>query len=94
VQLAPANAQHRTTLAIALDSVGRAEEAFKTLDSAAAEGVADADDLLRTAIQIGLKLRLYKQTLKHAEALAVLQPGNPQLEALVRQLRSIVKTGK
>jgi len=91
VQLAPANAQYRTTLAIALDSAGRAEEAFKTLDSAAAEGVADAD-LLGTAIQIGLKLRLYKQTLKHTEALAVLQPGNPQIGALVQQLRSIVST--
>ena len=93
VRLAPANAQYRTTLAIALDSVGRTDDAFASLDEAVAGGVADAD-LLSAAIEIGLKLRRYQETLKHAEALARLRPNDPQILELVRQLRGTAQTGK
>ena len=58
VRLAPANAQYRTTLAIALDSVGRTDDAFDLLGEALANGSADAN-LLGTAVQYGLKLRRY-----------------------------------
>ncbi|SIT55522.1 Tetratricopeptide TPR_2 repeat protein [Mesorhizobium prunaredense] len=92
VRLAPANAQYRTTLAIALDSAGRPDDAFASLDEAVAGGVADAD-LLSAAIQIGLKLRRYQETLKHAEALALLRPDDPQIAELVRQLRDTAQTG-
>nr|WP_274629022.1 multiheme c-type cytochrome [Mesorhizobium shangrilense] len=87
VRLAPANAQYRTTLALALDSVGRSEDAFETLDQAVASGVADSD-LLGAAIQLGLKLHRYRDTLKHAEALALLRPNDPELARLVSQLRT------
>ena len=93
VRFAPANAQYRTTLAIALDSVGRTDDAFASLDEAVAGGVADAD-LLSAAIEIGLKLRRYQETLKHAEALARLRPNDPQILELVRQLRGTAQTGK
>jgi predicted CXXCH cytochrome family protein len=92
VRLAPANAQYRTTLAIALDSAGRPDDAFASLDEAVAAGVANAD-MLGVAIQIGLKLRRYHETLKHAEALALLRPNDPQIAELVRQLRDTVQTG-
>lgn len=92
VRLAPANARYRTTLAIALDSAGRPDDAFASLDEAVAGGVADAD-LLSAAIQIGLKLRRYQETLKHAEALALLRPNDPQIAELVRQLRDPAQTG-
>lgn len=86
VRLAPGNSTYRSTLAVALDSVGRTDDAFSMLDSAIAGGM-DDPNLLGTAIQYGLKLRRYPETLKHAEALARLQPGNLQLEALINQLR-------
>lgn len=87
VRLAPANVQHRTTLAEALDSVGRTSDAFEVLGEALSNGSADAN-LLGVAIQFGLKLRRYPETLKIAEALARRQPGNRQLSDLIIQLRA------
>ncbi len=92
MRLAPANAQYRTTLAIALDSVGRTEAAFEMLDEALPGSVAEADTL-GAAIQLGLKLRRYRETLKHAEALALLRPNDSQNAELVRQLRATIQTG-
>ena len=86
VRLAPANARYRTTLAVALDTVGRTDEAFNLLGQALTDGSADAS-LLATAIQFGLKLRRYPETLRLAEALARLQPDNAQLSELIGQLR-------
>ena len=91
IRLAPGNFGYRTTLAIALDSVGRTEDAFVMLDQAVKGGASDVN-LLGTAIQFGLKLRRYPETLKHAEALARLQPNDPQIAELVRQLRAAVQT--
>jgi len=88
VRLEPGNSTYRTTLAVALDSVGRTDDAFSMLDSAIAAGMGDPN-LLGTAIQYGLKLRRYRETLKHAEALERMQPGNAQLEELVKQLRVV-----
>jgi tetratricopeptide (TPR) repeat protein len=86
VRLAPANAQYRTTLGIALDSTGRTDDAFKVLGQALANSSADAN-LLGTAIQYGLKLQRYPETLGLAEELARLQPDNRELAALIAQLR-------
>ena len=90
VRLAPENSRYRTTFAIALDSVGRTEDAFATLGETTADGQTDAN-LLSTAIQLGLKLRRLPETLKYAEALAHLQPNEPQTMELVRQLRAVVE---
>lgn len=86
VRFAPVNAQYRTTLAVALDSVGRTDDAFEMLGDAVANGSADAN-LLGTAIQYGLKLRRYPETLRLAEELARQQPDNAQLAGLIAQLR-------
>jgi tetratricopeptide (TPR) repeat protein len=86
VRLAPTNPQYRTTLAIALDSIGRTDDAFNLLGEALANGSADAN-LLGAALQHGLKLRRYPETLKLAEELARLQPGNRHLADLIVQLR-------
>jgi len=91
VSLDPGNSRYRTTLAIALDSVGRTEDAFAMLDQAVAGGETDAN-MLGITIQFGLKLRRFPETLKHAEVLARLQPNDPQLAELVRQLRAAVET--
>jgi predicted CXXCH cytochrome family protein len=89
VSLDPRNSRYRTTLAIALDSVGRTTDAFAMLDQPISGSGTDANQL-GTAIQFGLKLRRYPETLRHAEALARLQPDDPQIADLVRQLRTIV----
>ncbi len=93
VRLDPGNSRYRTTAAIALDSVGQTEDAFALLDPALSGDATDAN-LLGTAIQIGLKLRRYAQTLRFAEALARLQPNNPNAAELVRQLRAVERDGK
>ncbi|UVC14448.1 tetratricopeptide repeat protein [Mesorhizobium onobrychidis] len=87
VRLAPANVQYRTTLAIALDSVGRTGDAFQMLGESVTNGSADPN-LLGTAIQFGLKLRRYPETLRLAEELARQQPDNAQLADLIVQLRA------
>ncbi|MEK1852062.1 MAG: tetratricopeptide repeat protein [Phyllobacterium sp.] len=91
VRLDPDNSRYRTTLAIALDSIGRTADAFAILGQAVSGGQADAN-LLGVAIQFGLKLRRFPQTLKYAEALARLQPNDPQIAELIRQLRAAVET--
>ncbi|PLU71374.1 hypothetical protein BMJ20_10380 [Sinorhizobium medicae] len=50
--------------------------------------------LLGTAIQLGFKLGRYADTLRFAEALARLQPNDPQIEELVRQLQDAVQHGR
>ncbi len=93
VRLDPGNSRYRTTAAIALDSVGRAEDAFALFDPALADGATDPN-LLGTAIQIGLKLRRFAETLRFAEALARLQPDDPQIAELVRQLQAAEQDSK
>ena len=87
VRIAPGNAQYRTTLAVALDSVGRTDDAFELLGEALVNGSADAN-LLGVAIPYGLKLRRYPETLRLAEELARLQPDNKPLAKLIVQLRA------
>lgn len=91
VRLDPVNARYKTTLAIALDSLGRTEEAFYLLGRAVAGGELDAD-LLGTAVKYGLKLRRFPETLEYAETLARLRPDDPQIAELVRQLREVTGT--
>ncbi len=90
VRLEPANTRYRMTAAIALDAAGRTEDAFELFDPADAGGATDAD-LLGTAIQIGLKLGRYAETLEFAEALARLRPNDPRTADLVRQLQDAVR---
>jgi predicted CXXCH cytochrome family protein len=90
VRLDPVNARYRTTLAIALDSIGRTGDAFVMLRQAVSGGQVDAN-LLGITIQFGLKLRRFPETLKYAEALARLQPDDPQIAQLIRQLRAVVE---
>ena len=87
VRLAPANVQYRTTLGIALDSAGRTDDAFAVLGQALANNSADAN-LLGAAIQYGLKLRRYPETLRLAERLLRLEPDNRELAELIGQLRA------
>lgn len=93
VRLEPANSRYRTTAAIALDSVGRTEEGFALFDPVTATYAADPD-LFGTAIQLGLKLGRYPETLKFAEVLSRLQPNDAQIGELVRQLQVAVQHGR
>ncbi|WP_164841658.1 tetratricopeptide repeat protein [Sinorhizobium meliloti] len=93
VRLEPANTRYRMTAAIALDAVGRTEDAFGLFDPVDAGGATDAD-LLGTAIQIGLKLGRYAETLEFAEALARLRPNDAPTAELVRQLQDAVQHGR
>jgi predicted CXXCH cytochrome family protein len=87
VRLAPANPQYRTTLAIALDSTGRPDDAFEVLIEALANDSADAN-LLGTAVQYGLRLRRYPETLQLAERLARMHPDDSQLAELIVRLHA------
>ena len=93
VRLAPANARYRTTLAIALNSVGRTEDAFEVVGTALVDDGSNVD-LLGTAISLGLKLGRYPETLRYVEALDLLRPNDPQIAELVRQLRATVQSGR
>jgi tetratricopeptide (TPR) repeat protein len=86
-RLDPGNARYKTTLSIALDSIGRTEDAFKLLASAIDAGEQDAN-LIGTAINYGLKLGLYPESLKYAEILGRQQPDNPRIADLIAQLRA------
>ncbi|MDX0953098.1 tetratricopeptide repeat protein [Sinorhizobium medicae] len=94
LRLDPANSRYRTTAAIALDSVGRTDDAFALFGPTTAGGATVDATLLGTAIQLGLKLGRYADTLRFAEALARLQPNDPQIEELVRQLQDAVQHGR
>jgi predicted CXXCH cytochrome family protein len=87
VRLAPANPRYRTTLAIALDSDGRTDDAFEVLIEALTNDSADAN-LLGTAVQYGLRLRRYPETLRLAERLARMHPDDSQLAELIVRLRA------
>ncbi len=89
-RLDPGNSGYRTTLAVALDSIGRTEDAFAMLNQTLANGSTDAD-LLGIAIQFGLKLGRYPETLNHAEALGRLQPNDLRLAELISQLRAATR---
>ncbi len=69
--------------------LGRTGNGLTVLDLAVAGGETDAD-LLGAAIQYGLKLQRYPETLKYAEALARQRPDDPQLAELIRQLRAAI----
>jgi predicted CXXCH cytochrome family protein len=87
VRLEPSNSRYMTTLAIALDSVGRTEEGLGLLHQSIVGGGPEVS-LLQTAIQFGLKLGRYPEVLQYAEALDRLQPGNPQIADLIGQLKA------
>jgi Tfp pilus assembly protein PilF len=93
VRLDPANSRYRTTAASALDSMGRTDDAFALFGPTVVGGATDAT-MLGTAIQLGLRLGRYAETLKFAEALARLQPNDSQIGELVRQLQDAVQHGR
>ena len=93
VRLDPANSRYRTTAASALDSMGRTDDAFALFGPTLVGGATDAT-MLGTAIQLGLRLGHYAETLKFAGALARLQPNDPQTAELVRQLQDAVHHGR
>jgi tetratricopeptide (TPR) repeat protein len=93
VRLDPTNTRYRMTAAVALDSVGKTEQAFALFDPASASNASDPN-LLGAAIQMGLKLRRYPETLSFATALAGLQPDNQQIVELVRQLQAASQDSK
>ncbi|WP_410001217.1 tetratricopeptide repeat protein [Rhizobium leguminosarum] len=84
VRLDPQNSRYKTTLAVALDSAGRTEEALDRLDGWAAGGDADVIGL---ALQYSLKLRRLPEALRHAEDLARLRPEDQQISDLIGQLK-------
>ncbi|MBB4171772.1 MULTISPECIES: hypothetical protein [unclassified Rhizobium] len=88
----------RSTFAAGLGHVKRlvgllTAEAFDMLFAAAISGSSDVS-LLGTAIQFGLKLQRFDETLRPVETLSRLQPDNPQIKDLLRQLRAITGAGK
>ncbi|MBY3094854.1 tetratricopeptide repeat protein [Rhizobium laguerreae] len=87
VRLDPQNSRYKTTLAVALDSAGRTEEALDRLDGWAAGGDADVIGL---ALQYSLELRRLPEALRHAEDLARLRPEDQQISGLIGQLKQAI----
>ena len=85
VRLDAGNSRYKTTLAVALDSVGRTQEALDKLDTWAAAS-SDAD-IIGLALQYSLKLQRLPDALKFAERMAQLRPQNQKISNLLRQLR-------
>ncbi|MBB4290746.1 putative CXXCH cytochrome family protein [Rhizobium leguminosarum] len=88
VRLDPASSRYKTTLAVALDSVGRTEDSLDNLDRWAAHG--DDADIIGLALQYSLKLQRLPDALKYAEVLARLRPHDQQISGLIGQLRQAI----
>lgn len=86
-RLAPEDRQYALTLSLALQQSGQMQAAFANLQTIDA---GDNVDLLSTRLNLALQLGHYATALADAEALARLQPANPQLPQLIRQLRQHV----
>ncbi|TCU14662.1 tetratricopeptide repeat protein [Rhizobium sullae] len=88
IRLDPQNSRYKTTLAVALDSVGRTGDALNRLDAWAPAG--SDPDLTGLALQYSLKLQRLPDALKFAERMAELRPQDQQISDLLRQLRQAV----
>ncbi|UFS85557.1 HEAT repeat domain-containing protein (plasmid) [Rhizobium sp. T136] len=88
IRLDPQNSRYKTTLGVALDSVGRTEDALNRLDAWAAAG--SHPDITGLALQYSLKLQRLEDALRLAERMAQLRPQDPQISDLLRQLRQAV----
>jgi len=87
VRLDAGNSRYQTTLAVALDSVGRTEDALNRLDRWAATGDAA---IIGLALQYSFKLQRLPEALQFAERMAQLRPQDQQILDLLRQLRQAV----
>jgi predicted CXXCH cytochrome family protein len=89
VRLDPASSRYKTTLAVALDSIGRTEEALVRLDAWSAAG--SDPEVTGLALQYSLKLQRLPKALKFAERMAQLRPQDQQIADLLRQLRQAAR---
>jgi predicted CXXCH cytochrome family protein len=88
VRLDPQSSRYKTTLAVALDSLGRTEEALTRLGAWTAAG--SDPDVTGLALQYSLKLQRLPDALKFAEQMAQLRPQDQQIQDLLEQLRQAV----
>ncbi len=88
VRLDPQSSRYKTTLAVALDSLGRTEEALTRLGAWMAAG--SDPDVTGLALQYSLKLQRLPDALKFAEQMAQLRPQDQQIRDLLKQLRQAV----
>ncbi|KRB56609.1 hypothetical protein ASE04_28870 [Rhizobium sp. Root708] len=88
VRLDPQSSRYKTTLAVALDSLGRTEDALNKLDAWTAAG--SDPDVTGLALQYSLKLQRLPDALKFAERMAQLRPQDQQIRDLLNQLRQAI----
>ncbi|MCA9285288.1 MAG: tetratricopeptide repeat protein [Phycisphaerales bacterium] len=84
-RLDPDNPRHAYVYGIGLFSVGRSDEAMAVLTEANRRHPND-QALLQALMQYSLQLGRVDDALRHARALLVLEPDNPQIAGLVRGL--------
>ena len=84
--LAPNNARYAYVYAIALNSTGSAAEATALLERTHKQHPTDRD-ILATLITIERDSGDFAAALTYAQELAALEPGNPQIRALIEDLR-------
>jgi predicted CXXCH cytochrome family protein len=84
--LAPDNARYAYVYAVALNSTGSKAEATSLLVRTHKQHPTDRD-ILVTLITIERDSSDFTAALKHAQELAALEPGDPQIRALIEDLR-------
>jgi predicted CXXCH cytochrome family protein len=86
-ELEPARARYAYVYAVALGSKGRLDEAIKVLEQSLARHPGDRDTLLGL-IGINRNAGNAGAALRYAERLAKSEPGNTELNALIKSLRA------
>jgi predicted CXXCH cytochrome family protein len=86
----PDNVRYAYVYAVALNSSGAAGEAMALLEETHRQHPADRD-VLRTLVSFARDNGDFSAALRHARELLTLDPGNPQLRALVSELEKKVR---
>ena len=86
-ELAPDNARYAYVYAVALNSSGSSAEAIALLESVHKRHPADRE-VLTALIAFQRDRGDFTSALAHANELAALEPGNPQVQRMIQELRS------
>ncbi len=91
--LAPEKPHYSYVYGIALNSQQRTDEALEVLHQAHLRHP-DNHELLHALIAVNRDNHHYRIALKYAEKLAVLEPGNPELQDLLLQISESIKSSE
>lgn len=91
--LVPENPHYSYVYGIALNSYQRPDEALDVLHQAHIRHP-DNRDLLYALVAINQDVRHFRSALKYAEKLAVLEPGNPEVQDMLLHISAAIKSSE